>query len=245
MPLTMPDPRYFSMPSAVVGGAERRKAALNWRPCVRSLTQIPLAWTNSPAVIAAATPTRVTRSRWPRALTRSTQKPVSGLWKVTRSTSPASASRSGASDAPGAAPDAGGPARTEGGTTVISRGDGYRSGAARRGRPSARPRRASGAAPVPRLDERVRRQLLAVVLVPERLPHPPARHGRHRLARGRPHPLARRPRPRHALPRRPLAPHRRQRRHPDQAARGRVLGHHDAVGGQQQGDARGRDLAGQ
>ena len=34
--------------------------------------------------------------RWPRALIRSTQKPVSGLWKVTRSTRPASTSRSGA-----------------------------------------------------------------------------------------------------------------------------------------------------
>src|ERR671928_209528 len=54
MPLTMPEPRYFSIPSAVVGGAARRKAALNWRPCVRSLTQVPLAWTNSPAGIAAA-----------------------------------------------------------------------------------------------------------------------------------------------------------------------------------------------
>ena len=34
--------------------------------------------------------------RWPRALIRSTQKPISGLWKVTRSTRPASTSRSGA-----------------------------------------------------------------------------------------------------------------------------------------------------
>src|SRR3954452_1255850 len=103
MPLTMPEPRYFSIPSRVVGGAERRKAALNWRPWTRSLTQVPLAWTNSPAPIAAAAPTRVTRSRWPRAFTRRTQKPVSGLWNVTRSTSPASASRSGGA-APVAAP---------------------------------------------------------------------------------------------------------------------------------------------
>src|SRR4051812_43367560 len=191
MPLTMPEPRYFSIPSAVVGGAERRKAALNWSPCVRSLIQIPLAWTNSPAVIAAAAPTTATRSRWPRALTRSTQKPVSGLWYVTRSTSPASASRSGASDAPGAAPDAGGPARTEGGATVISRRDGHRSGAAQRGRPSPRPRRASGAAPVPRLDEHVRRQLRSGVPGPERLPYPAALHRRDRLGGGRSHHLAR------------------------------------------------------
>jgi hypothetical protein len=32
---------------------------------------------------------RIVRSRWPRALTRSTQKPFSELWKVTRSTRPA------------------------------------------------------------------------------------------------------------------------------------------------------------
>jgi hypothetical protein len=80
MPLIMPEARYFSMPSSVVGGAARRKAALNWTPWVRSLTQVPLAWTNSPALIAAAAPTTVTSSRWPRTLTRSTQKPFSGSW---------------------------------------------------------------------------------------------------------------------------------------------------------------------
>ena len=62
---------------------------MNWTPRVRSLTQDPLAWTNSPAEIIAACPTRVIRSRWPRALIRSTQKPLSELWKVTRSTRPA------------------------------------------------------------------------------------------------------------------------------------------------------------
>jgi hypothetical protein len=45
----MPEPRYFSMPSSVVGGAARRKAALNCRPWMRSVTQEPVAWTNSPA----------------------------------------------------------------------------------------------------------------------------------------------------------------------------------------------------
>jgi len=77
------------MPSTVVGAAALRNEALNWTPCVRSLTQDPLAWTNSPAEIIAACPTRVIRSRWPRALIRSTQKPLSELWKVTRSTRPA------------------------------------------------------------------------------------------------------------------------------------------------------------
>ena len=85
-PLIIPDARYFSMPSAVVGSADRRKSARNCTPCVRSLTQRPLACTNSPAPIAAAWPTTVIRSRWPRAFTRRTQKPLSSLWKVTRST---------------------------------------------------------------------------------------------------------------------------------------------------------------
>src|SRR5262245_22589945 len=42
----------------------------------------------SPGVMVAAVPTTVTRSRWPRTLTRRTQKPVSSLWNVTRSTAP-------------------------------------------------------------------------------------------------------------------------------------------------------------
>ena len=80
------------MPSTVVGAVAFRNEALNWTPCVRSLIQDPLAWTNSPAEIIAAWPTRVMRSRWPRALTRRTQKPFSELWNVTRSTSPAKTS---------------------------------------------------------------------------------------------------------------------------------------------------------
>src|SRR5438105_7936050 len=77
----MPEPRYFSIPSTVVGAVAFRNEALNWTPCVRSLIQDPLAWTNSPAEIIAAWPTRVMRSRWPRVLTRRTQKPFSELWK--------------------------------------------------------------------------------------------------------------------------------------------------------------------
>ena len=73
---------------------------MNWTPWVRSLTQVPLAWTNSPAVIVAAAPTTVTRSRWPRTFTRSTQNPFSGLWNVTRSTKPARASCVDASAVP-------------------------------------------------------------------------------------------------------------------------------------------------
>ena len=70
------------------------KRALNCWPWVRSLTQSPEAVIHSPAEIVAAWPTMVARSRCPRAFTRSTQKPVSTLWNVTRSTMPASTSRS-------------------------------------------------------------------------------------------------------------------------------------------------------
>jgi hypothetical protein len=44
------------------------------------LTQVPLICTHSPAAMLAACPTTVISSRWPRAFTRSTQKPVSALW---------------------------------------------------------------------------------------------------------------------------------------------------------------------
>src|SRR6478752_1079070 len=92
MPRIIPEPRYRSMPSSVVGGLALRKDARNCWPWVRSFTQAPLIWTNSPALIIAVWPTTVIRSLWPRALTRSTQNPFSGLWNVTRSTRPAKAS---------------------------------------------------------------------------------------------------------------------------------------------------------
>src|SRR3954447_20583880 len=101
MPRIMPEPRYFSIPSSVVGGLAFRKAALNCRPWVRSLTQVPLICTHSPDTIVAACPTTVTKSRWPRTLTRNTQNPLSALWNVTRSTSPASASTGGPRSAVG------------------------------------------------------------------------------------------------------------------------------------------------
>ena len=52
----------------------------------------PEAVIHSPAAMAAAWPTTVTTSRCPRTLARRTQKPFSALWKVTRSTRPASTS---------------------------------------------------------------------------------------------------------------------------------------------------------
>src|ERR1700730_7497331 len=62
--------------------------ALNCRPCSLSLTHQPSALSHSPAGTEGSDPTTVVSSRCPRAFTRSTQKPLSSLWKVTRSTSP-------------------------------------------------------------------------------------------------------------------------------------------------------------
>src|SRR5216684_7823895 len=92
MPRIMPDARYFSMPSTVLGADVRRKRALNCWPWVRSFTHSPDAVIHSPAAIVAACPTTVTRSRCPRTFARRTQNPFSALWKVTRSTRPASTS---------------------------------------------------------------------------------------------------------------------------------------------------------
>src|SRR5713101_1038546 len=81
------------MPSTEVGADVRMKRALNCWPWVWSFVQSPETVTHSPAEIVAAWPTTVTRSRCPRALIRRTQKPLSALWKVTRSTQPAKTSR--------------------------------------------------------------------------------------------------------------------------------------------------------
>ena len=78
------------MPSMELGAEVRMKRALNCWPWVRSLTHSPDAVIHSPGEIVAAWPTIVARSRCPRALIRSTQKPFSALWNVTRSTTPAS-----------------------------------------------------------------------------------------------------------------------------------------------------------
>jgi len=80
------------MPSSDVGADVRMNRVLNCWPWLRSLTHSPVAVTHSPAEMVAAWPTTVTRSRWPRALIRMTQKPFSELWNVTRSTRPASTS---------------------------------------------------------------------------------------------------------------------------------------------------------
>src|ERR1700735_955729 len=92
MPRIMPEPRYLSIPSIELGAEVLRNRALNCWPWARSLIHSPDAVLHSPAEIVAAWPTTVTRSRWPRAFALRTQKPFSALWKVTRSTRPASTS---------------------------------------------------------------------------------------------------------------------------------------------------------
>ena len=62
-PRIIPEERYFSMPSAEVGGDVRRNRALNCWPRVRSLTHSPEAVIHSPAEMLAAWPTTVTTSR--------------------------------------------------------------------------------------------------------------------------------------------------------------------------------------
>ncbi len=89
MPRSIPEARYFSIPPRVVGGVGFKNDARNWSPWVRSLAHTPLAWTNSPGEIKGAWPTIVMGSRCPRAVTRNTQNPLSGLWNTTRSTRPA------------------------------------------------------------------------------------------------------------------------------------------------------------
>src|ERR1700741_787948 len=88
MPFTSPLPRYLSIPSAVVGGTVLKVVALNCRPCSLSLTHQPSAANHSPAVTDGKEPTTVPSFRCPFAFPRRTQKPLSSLWKVTRSIRP-------------------------------------------------------------------------------------------------------------------------------------------------------------
>jgi hypothetical protein len=59
MPRITPDERYFSIPSAEVGGDVRRNLALTCWLCVRSLIHSPDAVIHSPAAIVAALPARL------------------------------------------------------------------------------------------------------------------------------------------------------------------------------------------
>ena len=56
--------------------------------CSLSLTHQPSALSHSPAVTEGSDPMTVVSSRYPFLFTRRTQKPLSSLWKVTRSITP-------------------------------------------------------------------------------------------------------------------------------------------------------------
>ena len=88
IPLTMPEPRYRSIPSRVAGGMTRTFSAWNCIPCLRSFTQTPEQSTDSPWLTEGTVPTTVASSRLPGTRTRNTVNPVSSLWKVIRSTAP-------------------------------------------------------------------------------------------------------------------------------------------------------------
>ena len=70
--------------------------ALSCSPCSLSRTHVPSAVSHSPAQTVGEEPTTVTRSRWPGAFTRRTQKPESSLKNVTRSMRPEIRSECGA-----------------------------------------------------------------------------------------------------------------------------------------------------
>ena len=72
----------------VCGGMVRRCSARNCWPYSLCNTHEPTASTYSPAVTVGTVPTTVTTPRRPPGWTRSTANPVSGLWEVTRSTTP-------------------------------------------------------------------------------------------------------------------------------------------------------------
>ena len=91
-PFTIPLPRYFSMPSGVVGATVRSVVALSWRPYSLSRNQAPSAVIHSPGLTDGSVPTTVTTSRCLEAFTRRTQKPESSLKYVTRSMSPSTRS---------------------------------------------------------------------------------------------------------------------------------------------------------
>lgn len=74
------------MPSKVIGGEFLTNTARTYRPCPRWVTQFPKAEAYSAGETIGVWPIRVISSRSPFTFSRSTQKPFSALWKVTRST---------------------------------------------------------------------------------------------------------------------------------------------------------------
>src|SRR5208282_3304736 len=88
MPLTMPLPKYLTMPSRLEGAELCSESARNWDPNCLSCTHRPSAVSHSPAQTEGSEPTTVIGSRLPRAATLRTAKPLSSLKKTTRSIRP-------------------------------------------------------------------------------------------------------------------------------------------------------------
>src|SRR5580704_5830505 len=88
MPLTMPLPRYLSIPSLDVGAVLESDSAENCKPKSLFRTHRPWAVSHSPALTEGSVPTTVTNSRCPWVFTLRTENPLSSLKKVTRSISP-------------------------------------------------------------------------------------------------------------------------------------------------------------
>src|SRR5437763_3429194 len=83
-----PEPRNPSICTRPRAGCGAIDSATNWRPCVLSSRQPPLARMPSPSATVAKWPTTVTTPDDPFGLTRRTTKPSLSLWNDTRSTVP-------------------------------------------------------------------------------------------------------------------------------------------------------------
>ncbi len=86
MPLSMPETRYFSMPSRVLGGTTRSRRVLNWSPCWQSY---PTAFALDVLARHDAGGTADQGTHIPLShdlVPRRTQPLVTSLWKVIRFT---------------------------------------------------------------------------------------------------------------------------------------------------------------
>ena len=72
MPFTSPEPRYFSMPSAVLGRIGACSVNSNWRPCILLTVHIPRRRSASPGGAAGSVPTATTGSVCPSGTRRAT-----------------------------------------------------------------------------------------------------------------------------------------------------------------------------
>ena len=62
MPLTRPEPRYFSIPYTVAGSVSSKPETVNWRPNFGFTVQSPLSVRTEPTCTSGMEPTTVIRS---------------------------------------------------------------------------------------------------------------------------------------------------------------------------------------